>query len=299
MLSSYAEAQYFYGDLGDLPFTHCGSDGTSVEFRPPSSLPTIESGSITLPWGGMHNYGHFVLDCLTSVVSLSDIGQPRYPYLFPILAQWQRQHLARLSVQSAQELSGDVWFCGDVLWTSNMDHCLQAPNQSFRRLQETYPIPEARPGRRNLWLSRGHDKKRCYPAAAELEANLVLAGFDVIQPETLSVTEQLAAAAGASLIAGFTGAAFANAVFCQPGTVIVEIQPSLMPGTWIRNLADTVGCEWIPFFCDSEPASPPVVVGGLARPDIGIKIDLEPKALLAFLKGLIAASGVSDKSLNV
>lgn len=49
-------------------------------------------------------------------------------------------------------------------------------------------------------------------------------GFEIIEPEHLSATEQVAAFASASLIVGPSGSAMFNAVFCHPGTRLIDIE---------------------------------------------------------------------------
>jgi capsular polysaccharide biosynthesis protein len=286
MKSTYAEAKYLYGKIGDLPYTESNNNG-GISFFPPPEASIHDKCIVTMPWGGMHNYGHFLIDCLTSVVTLREFSKKRqWPFLFPTLTKWQRQHLVRLALPYVKELTDDVWFCQNVVWTSNIDHHLQGPNKSLQFLRNTHHFPTEEPTRL-LWLSRGNDSKRHYANNNELEQHLQALGFQIVHPEALSPYEQIKITSEAKVVAGFTGAAFANSLFCKPKTVIIEVQPSLMPGVWIRNLAQSIGCEWVPFFCESTPSSVPVVVGGEVRVDIGIEIEFDNNEFLTFLCDLL------------
>ena len=60
--------------------------------------------------------------------------------------------------------------------------------------------------------------------APEVAAALDGLGFTVVQPEAMSVAEQVAAFSAASIVVGQSGAGLFNAVFCHPGTFLVDIE---------------------------------------------------------------------------
>lgn len=60
---------------------------------------------------------------------------------------------------------------------------------------------------------------------AEIRDLFLSYGFEVLYPEKLSFAEQVEKFSEAECIAGSTGAAFANIIFCQPGTKILCIIP--------------------------------------------------------------------------
>lgn len=60
---------------------------------------------------------------------------------------------------------------------------------------------------------------------SEIKELFLSYGFEILYPEKLSFEEQVEKFAEAECIAGSTGAAFANIIFCQPGTKIICIIP--------------------------------------------------------------------------
>jgi capsular polysaccharide biosynthesis protein len=70
-------------------------------------------------------------------------------------------------------------------------------------------------------------------------------GFDVVDPSALSVAEQIATFASASLIVATHGAALANLVFASPGSTVVELFPpgSVLPDYW-RLASSVPGLEY-------------------------------------------------------
>jgi len=82
-------------------------------------------------------------------------------------------------------------------------------------------IPPVPRGAR-LYLSRRHSPKRRLANEAEVERLFQAHGFTLLLLETLSFREQVAAFAGASVVAGPHGAGFANLVFAPQGAGVLE-----------------------------------------------------------------------------
>jgi ABC-type polysaccharide/polyol phosphate transport system ATPase subunit/capsular polysaccharide biosynthesis protein len=75
---------------------------------------------------------------------------------------------------------------------------------------------------------------------AELEGELLLRGFVCIEPEKLTFVEQVALFANATDIVAPTGAALANAIFCQPSTricILMSKHKNMIYGYWQSMLA--------------------------------------------------------------
>jgi capsular polysaccharide biosynthesis protein len=62
----------------------------------------------------------------------------------------------------------------------------------------------------------------------EVEAAFVESGFEIVRPETLTLAEQARLFAEAVVIAGASGAAMTNLLFCLPETRVL----CLMPKEW-------------------------------------------------------------------
>jgi capsular polysaccharide biosynthesis protein len=93
-----------------------------------------------------------------------------------------------------------------------------------------------------IFLARGHGR-RTYNQD-ELLAIAEGFGFRAVYPERLSFREQVETLAGASMVVGPSGAAFANTLFCQPGTRLLSwVIPQYRGFCSYANIARMVGSE--------------------------------------------------------
>ena len=73
-------------------------------------------------------------------------------------------------------------------------------------------------------------------------------GFAAIQPEKLSFDEQALTFAQAEIIVCEFGAALVNAMFCRPGTKVVEIIAEGQHDPWSSHLCAMLGLEHVVLF---------------------------------------------------
>lgn len=221
----------------------------------PPDAPTLDAGAVWLSWGGTFNYGHFLLDGLSSLLALDELGLLQtHPPLAPPLARWQRDLLAVGFPEAAvTETAAPVVRLRQAAFATSLDHFLNAPNALLGRLRERLlaraPAP-AGEGRR-LYISRRRQSMRVMVNEAELEAALRERGFAVVEPERLPVADQIALFRSAAVIAGPTGAAFANALFAPEGALVVEIQPENFRSDWVAHLRRVVGLDGCVHLCPS------------------------------------------------
>lgn len=102
--------------------------------------------------------------------------------------------------------------------------------------------PPASPTPGKIFLRR-KSTGRALVNEQEIEDRLTPLGFVAVQPELLTFDEQFHLFAGAEVIVGATGAAFANLIFCTPGTriiICVSAHPEHSFGYW-QNMACATG----------------------------------------------------------
>ena len=121
---------------------------------------------------------------------------------------------------------------------------------------------------------------------AELRKRLVAMGFRVVEPGAMSVEAQIAAFHEADVVLGSSGAGFANAIYCRPGTVVIEIQPQGMENQWVRCMCVINGLANATWFCPASVPDP-------KRPETGLSYELDVPAFLDFTRDVLARSGVS------
>jgi hypothetical protein len=113
-----------------------------------------------------------------------------------------------------------------------------------------------------LWLDRTSQHMRPVSWEKELIAALP-AGITPINLETLPAAEAVRLLGSARALIGFHGAAFANMVFCPPGTRIIEIFTELKQ-PWYARLSQTAGHDHAAVVVDDNPTGIPALVRLLA-----------------------------------
>ncbi|ADG08958.1 DUF563 domain-containing protein [Caulobacter segnis] len=285
------EALYLTPTLGLLPGVTVEGEGSDAKaiFRPPEDVPTLDRATVFMAWGGLHNYGHFLIDCLPALATAIQAGATeRFPAIAPPMLPWHRELLSlMLGPQSIpQVIEAPLVRIKDAIFATAMDHFLHAPNAPLdfvrdRVLSAAAVDPGA--GAKKIYVSRLGSLKRILVNEAELEAALAARGFAIVKPEALSVREQVALFHQADVIVAPAGAALANVLFCRPGAKIIELQPSNFTGVWVRNIALLAGVDWRAFFAPSPLSETEVYLEGHHRPNAEFSWRLDLEAFLTFL----------------
>lgn len=292
MKRTVSQAQFLTPDLSALPYVQ--RDGDQLTFRPPSDVPRLAAGIVSMPWGAIYNYGHFVCDCLTSLAVLPQLLQlGTYSCFFPTLKPWQRRHVELLGV-IATELDQPLYCISDALFMSGMSYFLNAPNTNYRLLRDI----QLRNKRatdvsiRKIYITRSritqsNPDRRRFLSEVVLEDKLRALGYAIVAPELLDIDEQIDLFRNADIIVSCRGAALANTVYCHADATVVEIIPTV-PGfegyQWVRDICAIVGCRWRPYFTAGIPPENPVVTAGQIRPNAGFTFDIHIPDLIDFVE---------------
>ena len=100
--------------------------------------------------------------------------------------------------------------------------------QIFASLTERFAHPGQTPER--IFISRlSRTRAGAYRGLSnelELLERFKMLGFAIVEPELLTMPEQVSLFAGARVVVGLGGAGLFNAAFCRPGTLVVSIESS-------------------------------------------------------------------------
>lgn len=284
--ATIGEARHGSQDLSAIP----GLVENATRFTPPAAAPELEGGAVFLPWGAGFNYGHFVIDALSSLVALDQAGLlDDLPILAPRLTPWQRELIGlALPSRAVQEVDAPVVRVKRAAFATSMDHFLHHPNGLLAdlagRVLERAPAGH---GARRVYLSRRGQSMRVMVGEAAFEKALAARGFTIVRPETMGAADQIALMRGAEVVVGASGAALANAVFLPKGARVVEIQPLNFTSQWVRAACRQVGVDWRGYVCASPcPAREAPLLARLRR---GFKFAFRPPLddLLAFVEAAI------------
>ena len=224
----------------------------------------IEDPVIVLCSNEPGNYGSWIYRILPKLQSVRRLGLEGLKVLVHAPEPHHRAWLAALGVPWDAVIHQDIGYIyrirhGIVPTMRNLMPFLEpGGRQLFAELRSRYGAPRA--DRRiyvsRLGWSRAGRSVRVLMNEAELAARLAAAGFDVIEPERMSLSEQIEAFSSARVIVGPAGSALYNAVFCQPGTRIVDIESEPHWVALHSCLFASLGLEYGIFVGETDPTDP-------------------------------------------
>jgi capsular polysaccharide biosynthesis protein len=200
-----------------------------------------------------HNYGHYLHD----IAPLIDLGaRMRAPMLTWTLRPWQRALIARLDVPQGliREIPPQPVFLKHAI-TSNRLTGLSSQNahpqnrEVFGRIlanvRKHSPATSTPP---RVLICRSPSNSRNVTNRAAMIVALEALGFAAIQPDKLSFDEQALLFAQAEVIVCEFGAALSNALFCRPGTKVVEIIAEGQQDPWSSHFCAMLELEHVVLF---------------------------------------------------
>ena len=186
-------------------------------WEPHAAPPMVASCREERPaiFGGVlcHDYGHFLTETLARMwaIAASDRKVIWVPQAgWSGLRTWQRDILALVGLGHGDPdmMTEPTRFTELVVPSAGIAlnlYCDRRYTDAIGVFPFRSPDPHVR-----VWLSRSRlgEHKARVENEAELEAQLRADGWRIVHPETLPVTDQLAAMAQAAVVAGFDGSAF-------------------------------------------------------------------------------------------
>jgi capsular polysaccharide biosynthesis protein len=210
--------------------------------------PTDVAGSLGVIAGrGDHSYYHFLLDILPRLAALETPGVPEPDRWYaPLQHPFQREILELAGfLPRADVIDSDLvpHVRADMLLVPGFpDNHLRTPpwTVEFIRDRLRHPSVERVPGRR-IWVTRGNDRNnRTVANEPEVLEMLTDRGFEVVDPGSLSVADQIRTFGEAEWIVGPHGAGLANLAFASPGASVIELFAPDYVQTCYWKLADCV-----------------------------------------------------------
>jgi capsular polysaccharide biosynthesis protein len=178
------------------------------------------------------------------------------PMLTWTLRPWQRALIARLEVPAGliREIAPRPVFLEHAIVSNRLSgvSCQNAHPQhreAFARILSNVQkhAPAMQTSERVL-ICRGLTNSRNLINRAVMIEALKALGFVAIQPDKLPFDEQVLTFAQADIIVCEFGAAIANAMFCRPGTKVVEIIAEGQHDPWSSHLLAMLGLEHVVLF---------------------------------------------------
>ena len=194
------------------------------------------------PWSVV-NYHHWLVDSLPRLYPF--VSRLKEVILLPEelrTVDFVQQSLKILGVRHIGYFSkGEVVYAeklqyaeltpGDFMLTGNLKPAVGLLKSALKE--------SAAPPYRKIYLSRQGTGYRTIANQQETEEILFDLGFEKLEPDKLSLEEQIAVFSETKILLGVHGAGLTNSVFMPEGAVLYELHPSIRPPQSIFNY-----CYW-------------------------------------------------------
>lgn len=241
------------------------------------SIEDVEGTVLSLTARGTAaNYYHFMFDAIARFGIFEEAlpGTTPDAVIVPHQTGYQRQLLEMAGVPGPylQPGGGRTYRAERLLVPSTPNQDLDAPRWVVDWLRGRLPPTRNESQSRRLYLSRGNrPRSRRYTQEAELLPHLERRGFEVLDPGSLSVQEQIDTFHSAEIVVAPHGAGLTNITFCMPGAKVLE----LFAGTYVHlglwTIADAVGLDYRYLVADGPVTSRKEMVGILD--DVSIPVE--------------------------
>ncbi len=203
----------------------------------PDDILHLKGATLSLVVDGWRIYGHWLVDMLPKLERARLSGIHIDQYLLPAPTKsWQMAMLDAVGIAQEKcvfvDLSTTAVRC-DHLIIPTYDRFNSEVRPDFinahERLRQQYAAditPDA--ANKNLFVARSEGVRTLVNREA-VEKLVTEMGFEMIRPETMTLTEQIKLFASARAIIGECGSALNNAVFSFPGTHVASIQNAEHP----------------------------------------------------------------------
>lgn len=223
---------------GGKPFpneeTGLVADATGGLLLPDDDRPLrrLEPGTVSLCSHEPANWGSFLFRVLPKLRTVRDLGIGDRPMLAYPAAQAATELLVMAGADPARLVRHDPrarWRTEHLLVPSiRGNQALLDPEtlEVVAELRERYGRP--RDPARRLYVSRrafaGQPARRTMTNEGDVESRLAALGFAIVQPERHPMGEQVAMFSAASVVVGPSGSGLFGAMFCRPGTKLLDIE---------------------------------------------------------------------------
>lgn len=224
-------------------------------------LPHFRQGIVTKRRAA-GNYGHFLMEMLPMAVigrSVKPDWDPHYwahladpPMLDVMLRAFRLLDipLDRVLLKSYRE---PVFF-SNLLVVRGLTKHGQYMSPNVVGVAETLAASIPAGTQRKLFVRRipGWHGARALTNQDELCNRLAARGYDIIEPGSMSLEQQISAFRGADQVVGVSGAALTNIVFCKPGITVTSLIGSRVPDTFFWFIAAHKRLNYVEIRCEQE-----------------------------------------------
>jgi capsular polysaccharide biosynthesis protein len=196
------------------------------------------------------NYYHWMFDILPRFGIVQRGGLVPDCYVVNATTQFQKDSLKALNIPPERILSptANTHIEADELIIPSLIGPVLAMSpqlQACQYLRSTFlETVKTRKPYRAIYITRADAGSRRVLNEADIRKVLMDNGFEVISLSNVPFLEQIQLFADARIIVGPHGAGFTNAVFCQPGSVLIEFMPERRKVDCFERMARLIGMRY-------------------------------------------------------
>lgn len=222
--------------------------------------------AFTGPW--VNNYYHFIIDyCLKyNELSRNGVIDERYNIIYHNkMRKWQLEYYGFLGIDENRLVgSRDTpLHVNKLLIGSSQRHRFAVSNLAIQGFKNTIfsrlDFDVNKPNKR-FYLSRRNARVRRILNEDEVVSFLKFHGFQIIQPETLSLTDQIKLFAEAEVIVAPHGAGLTNIIFSKLPKIVELIPGDDFKFGYFIGLTNSIGGQHFPLICAPENSRQDFVV---------------------------------------
>jgi Glycosyltransferase 61 len=210
-----------------------------------AAAPRHEKSYLVFYNGNLHNYYHWMTEAILSLDILSraiwpgpnvNIALPKSMDIAAVFDHRESLRALGLDRHEVVEVAAPLVNVREAIYVdSDLVQSMPAPYlDDFRqRVAARYAATRGPRNRRVLLARKG--PTRMIDNLEQVEAFLSRQGFETVYLEGMSIVDQMLLFQRADFIIGPHGAGLANLLFCEPGTRVIELTPSveMRPFFWL------------------------------------------------------------------
>jgi glycosyltransferase involved in cell wall biosynthesis/capsular polysaccharide biosynthesis protein len=263
----------------ETPWLSRDADGIWVDEKSLAAAPRYEKSYLVFYNGNLHNYYHWMAEGILSLDILSRAMAPAQnlsialPKSVDINAVFDhRDTLRALGFDNFDtvEVGANLIKVREAIWVESDDLIEQMPAHYLKDFQQRIASKyagAAGPRNRRLLIGRKGPTRKIHNFERAQEF-LSGHGFETAFLEGLSIVEQILLFQSAEFVIGTHGSGLTNLLFCEPGTKVIELMPSIEMRPFFWLISEKLNLTYAVQFCaavdgDSFQASLNVDIGKL------------------------------------
>jgi capsular polysaccharide biosynthesis protein len=251
---------YLHGSPpGAAPWISKEADAVAIDQQSLDAAPYYDGSYLIFYNGNLANYYHWVaegllcLDVLSRALGHGSNLKIVLPKSIDFDVRFDHRDLIRavgLAGRERVEAAADFIRVQEAIWLGN-DQIQEMPAhhvQNFqRRVAALYAGSRGPRNKRLLIARKGLTRK--FHNLEQVEASLSIYGFQTIYLEGMSGADQILLFQSAEFIIGAHGAGLSNLLFCEPGTKVIELMPSVEFRSYFWFIAQKLNLVYGLQFC--------------------------------------------------